>query len=370
MLDVLNRRCAGLNLDGSPCEKLNPAFNSPNETQGMFCEEHRETDMINVRAKSCAGKNKDGSPCKTCPVFNKPGQSQGMFCAKHKEDGMINIKNRPCRGKNTDGSPCATYPVFNVQGEKRGLFCAKHKTNDMVDTQNKRCGGTNADGSACMKQPTFNTQGESQALFCLTHKGSAMINVVDKTCKTPHCTTKVSNKAYKGHCYRCFVNLFPDNTIVRRHRTKERAVADYIRAKYPDLTITFDRTVADGCSRRRPDILMDMGEYVIITEIDENQHGDYICTCENKRIMELFQDAGNRPLVMIRFNPDRYYDQRKRPIASCWGHTKEKGLSVVKPGKTAEWEQRLATLKTTLDLVIAQGTEKEIDVYHLFYDGF
>jgi hypothetical protein len=293
-----------------------------------------------------------------------------MFCAKHKEDGMINIKNRPCRGKNTDGSPCATYPVFNVQGEKRGLFCAKHKTNDMVDTQNKRCGGTNADGSACMKQPTFNTQGESQALFCLTHKGSAMINVVDKTCKTPHCTTKVSNKAYKGHCYRCFVNLFPDNTIVRRHRTKERAVADYIRAKYPDLTITFDRTVADGCSRRRPDILMDMGEYVIITEIDENQHGDYICTCENKRIMELFQDAGNRPLVMIRFNPDRYYDQRKRPIASCWGHTKEKGLSVVKPGKTAEWEQRLATLKTTLDLVIAQGTEKEIDVYHLFYDGF
>jgi len=180
----------------------------------------------------------------------------------------------------------------------------------------------------------------------------------------------VWNKAYKGHCYRCFVNLFPDNTIVRLHRTKERAVADYIKAEYPNLTITFDRTVADGCSRRRPDILMDFGEYVIITEVDENQHDAHVYSCENKRMMQLFTDIGNRPLVMIRFNPDRYYDQKQRSVASCWDYTKDKGLCTIKKSKTAEWAQRLATLKTTLDLVIAKGTKKEIDIIHLFYDGF
>jgi hypothetical protein len=180
----------------------------------------------------------------------------------------------------------------------------------------------------------------------------------------------VSNKAYLGHCYRCFIHSFPDNNIIRNHKTKERAVADFIRATYPNITVVLDQRVADGCSRRRPDIFVDMGEYVVVTEIDENQHSAYDCSCENRRIMELFQDAGNRPLVMVRFNPDQYYDQCEKSMSSCWGYTKDKGLCAIKPNKTAEWATRLATLKTTLDLVFAQGATKEIDVYHLYYDGF
>jgi hypothetical protein len=180
----------------------------------------------------------------------------------------------------------------------------------------------------------------------------------------------VFNKAYKGHCYRCFINTYPDNDIVRNHKTKEKAVADFVRSSYPDITVVLDQRVADGCSRRRPDILVDMGEYVVVTEIDENQHKAYDTGCDNKRMMELFQDCGNRPLVIIRFNPDRYYDQRELPVPSCWGYTKDKGLCVVKPNKTAEWAARLATLKTTLDLVFSQPPTKEVDVIHLFYDGF
>jgi hypothetical protein len=86
--------------------------------------------------------------------------------------------------------------------------------------------------------------------------------------------------------------------------------------------------------------------------------------------MELFQDAGNRPLVMIRFNPDRYYDQREKSVASCWGYTEKQGLCVVKPKKAREWAARLTTLKTTLDLVFSQPPTKEIDTVHLYYDGF
>jgi hypothetical protein len=113
-----------------------------------------------------------------------------------------------------------------------------------------------------------------------------------------------------------------------------------------------------------------MGEYVVVTEIDENQHQAYDCSCENKRLMELFQDAGNRPLVMIRFNPDQYYDQHENSVASCWGYTETQGLCAIKKNKVAEWAARLATLKTTLDLVFSQGPTKEVDVIHLYYDGF
>jgi hypothetical protein len=86
--------------------------------------------------------------------------------------------------------------------------------------------------------------------------------------------------------------------------------------------------------------------------------------------MELFQDAGSRPLVMVRFNPDKYINQKQKSVASCWGYTQGRGLCTVKPNKTAEWAQRLATLKTTLDLVMSQGTDSEVRVIHLFYDGF
>lgn len=67
-----------------------------------------------------------------------------------------------------------------------------------------------------------------------------------------------------------------------------------------------DKTVMDGCSKCRPDLLLDLGYQVIIIEIDENQHRSYDCSCETKRIMELSRERGHRPIVFIRFNPDEY----------------------------------------------------------------
>jgi len=48
------------------------------------------------------------------------------------------------------------------------------------------------------------------------------------------------------------------------------------------MTWDFDRVVDGGCSRRRPEILLDMGDYVVVVEIDENQQQYYDCVCENK----------------------------------------------------------------------------------------
>lgn len=115
-----------------------------------------------------------------------------------------------------------------------------------------------------------------------------------------------------------------------------------------------------------------MGDHTIVIEIDENQHEDYECSCENKRLMELFQDAGgNRPFTMIRFNPDEYFTLDGKCKGSCFGYTKEKGLCIVKNEKKTEWKQRLDTLRKHIDFVINDVKErKEIDVIHLYYDGY
>lgn len=84
--------------------------------------------------------------------------------------------------------------------------------------------------------------------------------------------------------------------------------------------------------------------------------------------MELFQDCGSRPLAMIRFNPDQYYNNTGKSVASCWGYTESKGLCVIKKNKQKEWNERLSTLKEAINLQINLKARKEIDVVHLFYD--
>ena len=53
--------------------------------------------------------------------------------------------------------------------------------------------------------------------------------------------------------------------------------------------------IINGCSKRRPDLVLDLLYQIVI--IDENQHIDYDCSCENKRIMELSQDIAHRPII-------------------------------------------------------------------------
>lgn len=180
------------------------------------------------------------------------------------------------------------------------------------------------------------------------------------------------NPAYEGHCLRCFIHTHPDNTVVRNFKTKERAVADFIAAAFPDLPWVFDKRVEGGCSRRRPDVLADLGSCVLIVEVDENEHSSYDCTCENKRLMQLFMDAGSRPLIMIRFNPDAYVQRSGTEVKSCWGVTKAQELCIVKPSKKVEWSCRLAALKNAVDLQLELIKDveqlREISVVHLFYD--
>jgi hypothetical protein len=114
-------------------------------------------------------------------------------------------------------------------------------------------------------------------------------------------------------------------------------------------------------------LLLDLIDQVIIVEVDENQHIDYDCSCENKRIMELSQDLAHRPIVFIRFNPDEY-QKGDSTITSCWGKT-QKGICVVKKSKKVEWEQRLHTLGETIEYWLKHRTDKTVEIIQLFYDA-
>ena len=232
----------------------------------------------------------------------------------------------------------------------------------MVNVKDKTCLH-----EGCKIRPVYNKEGETKGLYCSEHKKEGMVNVKDKTCKTHLCTTLVTEK-YEGYCLRCFMHMFPDKPVSRNYKTKEFAVVEYIKEQYPDRNWIADKIISGGCSKRRPDLLLDLVHQVIIIEVDENQHTDYDCSCENKRIMELSQDMGHRPMIFIRFNPDEYQKNGKN-ITSCWCEDKN-GICVVKKSKNTEWTERLSILKQTIDywINLVNITNKTVETIQLFYD--
>ena len=196
-------------------------------------------------------------------------------------------------------------------------------------------------------------------IHCIACGGSAL-------CKTHLCEKYASNPKYKGYCLVCFVHLFPDEPNVRNYKTKEKEVVDRITHRFSQFTWISDKKVQDGCSRRRPDLLLDMGSHIIIVEVDENKHTNYECSCEHKRLMELSQDLQHRPIVFLRFNPDTYVNSDNIEIKSCW-KTNKLGIMKISKHKQTEWEERLECLSQQIQYWIDNAPEKTIEIVELFY---
>ncbi len=144
-------------------------------------------------------------------------------------------------------------------------------------------------------------------------------------CKTPHCTTR-KNRKYKEHCFFCFVHLFPPERVARDYRTKETTVVTFLQEKFPNVDWRWNKTIDDRCSKRRPDLLLDMESHILIIEVDENSHDMYDPTCEEKRMGEIWNDVGHRPIVFFRFNPDKYKDKDGNNVPSPWGGKRANGV--------------------------------------------
>lgn len=348
MVNVTSKRC-----DHNGCKTI-AQFNVEGETVGRFCSKHKLTDMIDIKHMRC-----EFAGCSTSPSYRFETDTHCRFCSVHKIDGMFDAKHKKCA---EDG--CAKSPSFNYIGENRAMYCNDHKLEDMIDVKHDKC-----ENSGCKIRPLYNVINEKKGRFCVLHKSDKMIDVISRKCISEWCTTITHNNKCDGHCLFCYINLFPDKPVVRNYKTKEIYIVNHITNIFPDFTWITDKTVQDGCSRRRPDLLLDMGNQVVVVEIDENQHNNYDCSCENKRLMEISQDIGHRPLVFIRFNPDGYVNNNNVYIKSCW-KSNQSGIFIINKESNKDWINRLKILENQIYYWTNNETNKTLEVVHLFYDGF
>ena len=345
MINVMNRRCLEQNCNVIPC------YNLIGEKRGIYCFSHKKDNMVNVKDKICLEEG-----CKIKPCYNFPGKKVGKYCVAHRKENMVNVILDKCLEEG-----CNTTPTYNYTGNKKALYCKTHKKDGMIDIKHKMCIETD-----CNTRASYNNSNTTMPIYCTKHKKDGMIILHTTICKTPLCGINVLDK-YDGYCFRCYVINNPGKPNSRNYKTKENIIKNYILEEFPNITIITDKTISDGCSNRRPDILIDLGYQIIIVEIDENQHKQYDCTCENKRLMELSQDVSHRNIVFIRFNPDDYVDKTGNKIKSSW-KIDGKGLCVLNKDKIKEWEYRLLQLKNNIQYWLDNKTDKMIEIIQLYYD--
>ena len=329
------------------CNNKRPTFGLPGDKKAEYCFTCKKDGMVDITNSKCIECKK------TIPVFGFPTDKICNYCSKCKKEGMINLRDPKC-------IECKkTIPVFGFPTDKIRNYCSKCKKEGMINLKDSKC-------IECKKTiPVFGFPTDKIRNYCSKCKKEGMINLKDPKCKSDWCIT-LSNKKYDGYCCYCFMHLFPDKQVSRNYKTKEKYVVDYIKEQFKEIDIIADKQIHGGCSKRRPDILIDLGHQIIIVEIDENQHINYDCSCENKRIMELSQDVGHRPIIFIRFNPDDYKINLKN-ITSCWSQGKH-GIYTIKKCKQEEWNERLIILKEQINYWLINKTSKLIEIIQLFYD--
>tara|TARA_B110001454_G_C12672535_1_gene414362 strand:+ start:284 stop:1228 length:945 start_codon:yes stop_codon:yes gene_type:complete len=181
----------------------------------------------------------------------------------------------------------------------------------------------------------------------------------------------IGRKKFNGYCFNCFRNLFPNDPKVKRKRLiKQNYIHENIILEnklFLNTLNSYDLSIKDGCSKKQPDWIFDRGIYTIILECDENQHKLKVySTCDTKRDMLLFKDLGYRPLIFIRFNPDKYTSRRGTKIKGCFNMVNKNYV------RKREFERRKKKLIKVLDKWINYNKipDKEIIREYLFFDGY
>ena len=155
---------------------------------------------------------------------------------------------------------------------------------------------------------------------------------------------------------------FKENTIIND-------IQNFLNSIY-NIDLIHNKKIEGGSSQYRPDALIRLLTHNIIIEIDERQHctQNYNNIKENKRINDLFNDLNNMPLVLIRFNPDKYFDCEMNKKKSLF--VKDKKTRIYKIGFINQYNIRMNKLKEIIINNIIQKPNINFIEYKLFFDNY
>ena len=293
------------------------------KSNGALTDKVREAGTVDVKSKTC-------EKCGKQPVFNKEGETKARFCAEHKEAGMVDVKNKTCER-------CGTRATFGFPGTAPS-FCYTHKEAGTKVRPSKRC-------TECLE---YATHGITTAERCESHLLPGDSNLVEQPCAYCHLPNILNADSLCSDCCAWLGGKVPK--LAKQREVVQMLDAQLSEHPYSSVDKTpFD--VKDCGGKERPDVLWGMDvllDRIVLLEVDENQHKDRLCECEQVRMINISQALGSQTTIWIRYNPDSFQ------------------------GGSVQKAKRHSILRQWL--IWAFSTPREdlptVCVLHLFFDGF
>lgn len=382
-LDVKSKRCEFEGCTAHAC------MGERNKSK-KFCSVHSEKGMVNLKAALCEICTKRASFGVEKPtrcrdhfvdgmkrltdshrVCIEPGCSRvanyiseddrtPKYCSIHAKDGMFN-KARSSRVCIVCKKVWAAYGTIG----SRPSHCFSCKSSDMVDITNLNC-------ETCKTKRALFGFLLHPASRCFEHRESKMYKnrfcIVDGCYARPewgfgnapiHCFTHrdeaQDENLVETECKGCKLTFYCnadglcDYCSTPARREKEIQTVEFLNGFYGAKLFKANQVVDSNCSTARPDMLYDFGDRFVAIEVDEDQHRSY--SCEDARMVSIYNSIGGPPVVFIRFNPDRYYNSI--------GGLCLTSLSV-----------RLKFLREFVETLLRTEPKHLLQVHYLFFDGF
>eukprot|EP00899_Mesostigma_viride_P028797 jgi/Mesvir1/9101/Mv03843-RA.1 len=260
----------------------------------------------------------------------------------------VRVPARPARRRlsrpRVPEGDCGVKASYGLPGHAAAR-CAPHKRRGDVRHPRMRC-------SECRELGTRDLEG---VRFCECHAPPGSRNVALHPCVV--CGLDDILDA-SGRCPTCD----PDRAakIAKRHEMQVKAFLDSeIAAGSLPAYETHDRMIDGGaCVRVRPDFVWDAATHMVVLEVDENQHMQYACECEQARMANVGQAMG-MPTLFIRYNPDGFR-------ADDGGRARKRSASLLK---------RMETLKSYLRWCARPEASPGnhgafVRAVYLYYDGW
>jgi len=244
---------------------------------------------------------------------------------------MVDIKH--CRCQHID---CTKRPWSGIPGH-RPTHCAEHRTDGMIAHPKRKC-----EEHKC---PAFALYGmNSTPTHCEVHKAPQHMNLVQHNCVVCEVLDYVDHESKCGRC--------SDYLTKKLHLRKQRQVKLWLDL-HPQLRTytSYDRQLDGGsCGKERPDVVWDCKTHYVILEVDEFQHRERPCECEQTRMVNVVQGL-SMPCLWVRYNPDEFKGQKASLTERDRRELLEKWL----------WECQTLTPVDSSDYC---------RVTYLFFDGF
>ena len=316
------------------CIKCSPQY---------FCKHKKLKTNCNICNGCEHGKYKGNCVlCYGCDHGKRKSQ-----CTKCSPQNFCVHKRRKNTCKDCDGSSICEHGSRKyrcIKGNCNGSNICKHKKQKAIC---RKCNGSSFCKHKIQKSTCNLCNGSAMCIHCKMIQGKK--RYVESLDKKILC------------CIRCFYNFYPNDKIPRRFKCKQHYFNEKLIEEFGVNFFQYDKKIKCGCSGRMPDWFIDCFKYSIIIELDEDQHK--YNSCDEKRMMELFQDLGNRNLVLIRINPDKYKGKTKKR-KGCFDFD-EKNTLICNEKK---FNKRFNLLIQKIKYYMDNQPTKELTIERLFFD--